>query len=110
MPKVIYTTDDGLKEVRIVPNGLSTSSYHMGILIGPPELDHLELDKESLLKLNHALVEAGFLRWPDLSGQRHRIMEIVARLVPPEEQRQLRNKILAIYQQAYYEPVSEEKM
>jgi hypothetical protein len=103
MSKVIYTTDEGLKEVRDVPNTLATKDYHLGILIGPPDLSSLKLDKKKLRELNHALVDAGLLQWPDLSGQRHRLVGIISKIWDkPERQRDMKLKILVIYQQDYF--------
>ena len=102
MTRVIYNSTEGLKEVRDVPNTLSTNDYHLGILIGPPDLSSLPIDKKKLLELNHALVDAGLLQWPDLSGQRHKLVGIISKIWDnPEKQRDMKFKILVIYQRDY---------
>lgn len=103
MTKVIYTSPEGLKEIRDVPNTLSTKDYYLGILIGPPDLSSLPIDKSKLRELNHALVDADLIQWPDLSGQRYKLVEIISKIWPkPEKQRDMKYKILVIYQQDYY--------
>lgn len=113
MSRVIYTTKEGFQEIREVPNGLSISDYDKGITIGPPDLRELgylfKLEQDILIKLNHALVREGFIQWPDLSGQRHKLTRIVAGIVADSVlQRNLKYRILMIYQQAYVVPADEE--
>jgi hypothetical protein len=102
MPRVVYTNEDGFKEIREVPNNLSPSDYYMGILIGPPDLSSVTKNKMKLRLLNNALVDAKLIQWPDLAGQRHKLTEIVSRLwQKTEDRRHIKYKILVIYQRDY---------
>ena len=95
---VVYTNNIGLEEVRRVPNGLQPKDYDKGILIGPPDISSLKLKRSELVKLNHALIDAEFLNYRDLTGKRGQLLRILREVTGKEDVRELRTQLLILYQ------------
>jgi len=97
---VVYTNQQGYKEFRKVPSGFPPTMYDQGIFLGPPALDSLKLTKKQKIKLNHALVSAGFSDYQNLAGKRYELIRIIRDDLKLDEAEilEMRNNILALYQ------------
>jgi len=101
MPAVVYTTEDGWKQVRIVPKRASARDYGKGVLVGPPDLLELQtigLSVEEIRQINNALVEAGIVNYESLKGNRGMLVSILREIVGQENVSSVRNYILYIFE------------
>lgn len=104
MAKVVeYTNTQGFKEFRVVPDAATPSDYRKGALAGPPDLSDLDLSYEERKKLQNLLVDADMKDYGMLKGRRGELVNILKQVRPQEDVRPLRNAVLALYQQAYYQ-------
>lgn len=87
-----------------MPQGASPFEYCQGLLVGPPDLSVLNLPEETITLLNNALVDAGLISFPDLNGNRAKLLRIVQGLPSVDEKQavSLRFEILGLYQRDYY--------
>lgn len=101
---VVYTTENGLKEFRRVPNSLQPSDYDRGVLVGPPDVNILGFDEDKSLALNNALVDAGFIDLKSINGRRADLLRIVQNILDlnPEEARRARHDLLVLYTKDFY--------
>ena len=101
---VTYTNQEGMKEIRRVPQDSSPLDYHTGILVGPPDFSGLQLEQKIILILNNALVDAGLVSYPDLNGKRAQLLRIVQELpgVDAAQATSLRFELLGLYQRDWY--------
>jgi hypothetical protein len=96
---VIYTTKEGWREFRRVPNGYPPTLYNSGIVIGPPNLDSLELTKKQKLKINNYLVDEGVISYENLLGKKRLLLNVLLEMGFKELKAvQIRNSIIGIYQ------------
>lgn len=106
---VIYTTDDGFREIRKVPEGIPVSEYNTGIFIGPPDLSDLKVNKNDLRKINNMLVDHQWISLPNLNGKRAELLRQLENLGHvPDKARKLRSAIIRIYQIDYYPELTRE--
>ena len=108
MPFVVYVDRRGFKQIREVAAGTMPNDYHCGVVIGPPDLSTVGLSLMKTKALNNLLVDAMLIEYVDLRGNRPVLMAILKKFVNDKKDlRGLRDKVLAIYQQAYYPEIFE---
>src|SRR3990167_6266014 len=104
----MYISDEGIKEIRRVPDGSPTLSYE-GVFVGPPDLFELPLEKKTIIALNNKLVEAGFITYEDLNGKRKAVLDLVQSLPDIKDPGFIRRELIRLYQRDYYPELFEDK-
>lgn len=99
--QVVYTNNQGWREVRKVPSGTPEREYGTGILVGPPDLSDIGEDAKDI---NNLLVDHGMITFKDFDVKRAYLLRLLQERLGMNEQkaREMRNSILSIYQQDYY--------
>lgn len=72
--KLVETTIDGRKYIVSVPENSEPVSYHMGIIIGPPDLSLLGLTEEQEARLHMELYVRGFITKKDVLKNREELI------------------------------------
>lgn len=98
MREVIYTNEEGYKQVRIVPHNTTTSDYFMGVLAGPPDLHSLDLSRTQIKELNNRLVDAGLIDYQSLSGRRGDLLKVIRLVVGKSRVKPVRDALYRLYQ------------
>jgi hypothetical protein len=73
MQRIEYTDDDGYKKIVELPDSASNEEAAYGILIGPPDLDELDLPERLKIKLNNELFDRGLITYEDVKSQHQSI-------------------------------------
>lgn len=108
MARVVYTDSEEYKWVVEVPDNLvDKEQYKYGIVLGPPTLELLQLDKESERKLSNALCDAGIYDYATMSPTRQTVLEIIRQILPEAEARDVLRTLIGIYQQHSYGIIQE---
>lgn len=95
---VVYTTEDGFKEIRRVPENASYMDYGYGALVGPPDLSGLNLGKRKTKELNNTLVDAQLVNLESLDGKRAILSRLLEPIVGKNKVTYFRNLIVYLYQ------------
>lgn len=67
MKRVQWTDSDGRKFYSYIPEGVTEAQAHIGVPIGPPSLESLELPLELEVRLNNALFDRGIIEKKDVN-------------------------------------------
>lgn len=102
MALVEYTNKQGYIYMKLVPDESDTRDYHMGITVGPPDLDEVPIEEEERLLLHNALAREKLLRYPDLSGNRGKLLELIRRSVKSMDAKDARYWIMRAYQKQMF--------
>jgi len=101
MPQVIYTNDEGYKEVRWVPEHATPAQYQWGVVLGPPDLSSLDLPETKRREVSNRLAEAGIFDLVTLVGRRGELVRILE-VVGVGDVSGVRNAIIGLYQADAY--------
>lgn len=96
---MVYTNEEGFKEIRRVPDNASYLDYPYGALVGPPDLSELGLTAKKAKELNHALVDANLVSLRLLGGKRIELIRIIERVLGTTKVSDYRDMIIRLYQQ-----------
>lgn len=77
MREVTFNDGDGCRYKTLIPDEAPDTEAEMGIRVGPPELDSLELPASLLVRLNNQLFDRGLFTKKDI---RRRMPELQAAL------------------------------
>src|SRR4030042_291373 len=98
----VYYEDNGVAQIREVPEDADPKTYKWGILVGPPDMSELALPVRKIKELVKALAQAGFGNYKDTQGRRNEMFGIVS-IVTGKRDKTLLKHILYIYQKEYLE-------
>ena len=100
--RVNYVSENGLPQIREVPDGADPKTYKYGILIGPPDLSDLSLSNKQIRELTKELVKLDIGDYNDTRGRRNEILDALKRVVGRKDKELLR-QVLTIYQRSIFE-------
>lgn len=103
--EIIYTNEEGYKQVRIVPQNTATSDYYMGVLVGPPDLlalSRLGLSQKQIKELNNRLAEEGLVDYASIKGRRSDMLKVIRLVVEADRVRAVRDTLYRLYQMDAY--------
>lgn len=98
----VYFEDNGVGQIREVPEDADPKTYKWGILVGPPDMSELALPARKIKELVKALALAGFGNYRDTQGRRSEMFGIISKVTEKRDKTILRH-ILHIYQREYLE-------
>jgi len=108
MARVVYTDNDEYRWVVEVPDTLvDKEQYQYGIVLGPPTLELLQLNKELERKLSNALCDAGIYDYATMSSTRQTVLELIRQILPDADARDVLRTLIGIYQQHSYGLIQE---
>lgn len=102
MAVIEYTNSEGYLTIRLVPDDAEEENYHQGLVLGPPDLSEIPIKEDERKLLSNALARERLLRYPHLSGNRGRLLELAQRAVKSLGAREVRDWIVHVYQKEEY--------
>jgi len=105
MPDVLWKDREGFAWLVRVKSDTLPQNYGTGIVLGPPDLDDLDLPEAELKSLQEALVVARLTNAEMIKGSFSKLTNTVKNALPRRgaSAKLLAHQIKAIYQQDYYQ-------
>lgn len=100
MKQVIYNDSSDKRDYLVlVPDDTDEKDYGTGIVLGPPELEELGLERSTITALHNALVKDQFIFSSDLLGRRLQLRQLINKLVSDDvDHMAIERHIIHIYQ------------
>ena len=109
MPVVVYNDKQGYTYLMRVPDGTLERDYHLGIVLGPPDLSALNLKAPDEKRLRQALVESGLVSAEEIRGSASKLYQVVQITLPKHDTKAVVRGIKAIYQHEFFAVAEETK-
>lgn len=104
LERITYTDEEGRKKVVLLPNDSLEADPSMGVPVGPPTLENLNLPKEIEVRLNNELFNRNILTAQDALKHRGEILYAVQAALKIDA-----NSVLDMYLGAGYQNAREAK-